>query len=57
MRKILCIILIISLLSCNICIYAEEGANNQEQETNEKNIIDTDAISAAGFMNYAKKQK
>lgn len=37
MRKILCIILIISLLSCNICIYAEEGANNQEQETSEKN--------------------
>ena len=37
MRKFLCIILIMSLLSYNLCIYAEEGANNQEQETSEKN--------------------
>ena len=35
MRKFLCIILIISLLSYNVCIYAEDGVENEEQiETN-----------------------
>lgn len=32
MRKVLCVILIISLLSYSVCIYAEEGVNNQTQE-------------------------
>ena len=48
MRKILCIILTISLLSHNICIYAEDETNNQtideknktlEQLQNEANVI------------------
>lgn len=38
MRKFLCIILIMSLLSYSVCIYAEDGANNQAQEeTNQEN--------------------
>lgn len=36
MRKFLCIILIMSLLSYNVCIYAEDGANNQTQEETSK---------------------
>lgn len=37
MRKVLCIILIISLLSYSICIYAEDGTSNQETTGNQEN--------------------
>ena len=39
MRKILCIILIISLLSYNVCIYAEDGMNTQIQADGANNQI------------------
>lgn len=38
MRKILCIILIITLLSCNICIFAENIEEQESQQQEEKTL-------------------
>ena len=56
MRKILCIILIIALLSCNVCIFAESNEEISQQEDSNQEEKTLEAVKEAVKLEEVKNE-